>query len=152
MPIGIGGNLNLGNVKAIGKSVKTAKATSKANTIGMIAEIVGMVGTAIATKSYQKKNAKFQAEIENNLAQLSDRQIEELRNNLLKIADVNERLSVLINYLADKLGTESAIALKSNIDTNVLGAVNKQTKQIYWFLGISLAVLISIVVIKKIKK
>jgi hypothetical protein len=152
MPFGIGGNLNVGNAKAISKSVKNAKGMAKGDAVSMIAEIVGMVGSAIITKSYQKKNAKFQEEIERNLAQLSDRQREELRDNLLKIADANERLSVLINYLADKLGTESAIALKSNIDTNVLGAVNKQTKQIYWFVGISVAVLIGIVVVKKIIK
>ena len=152
MPFGVGGNINVGNAQSLSKSVKSAKLNAKADAIGMIADIVGMVGSAIITKSYQKKNSQFQAEIERNLAQLSDRQREELRNNLLKIADANERLSVLINYLADKLGTESAIALKSNIDTNVLGAVNKQTKQIYWFVGISVAVLIGIVVIKKIIK
>lgn len=139
------------NVSLKGQAPK-GKVGSKADAIGMIADIVGMVGSAIITKSYQKKNSKLQAEIERNLAQLSDRQREELRDNLLKISDSNERLSVLINYLADKLGTESAISLKSNIDSNLAGAVNKQTKQIYWFVGISVAVLVGIVLIKKIMK
>jgi hypothetical protein len=152
MSIGIGGNINLGNTQSLSKSVKSAKLKAKADAIGMIADIVGMVGSAIITKSYQKKNSKLQAEIESNLAQLSDRQREELRDNLLKISDSNERLSVLINYLADKLGTASAISLKSNIDSNLAGAVNKQTKQIYWFVGISVAVLVGIVLIKKIMK
>lgn len=124
----------------------------KGDVIGMIADIVGMVGGAVITASYQKKNAQLQQQIEENLAKLSDAQREEIKNDLQKISDSNERLSVLINYLADKLGNESALSLKNQISTNLTGAVNKQTKQIYLFVGISVALLIGIVLVKKIMK
>ena len=130
----------------------TTKPSAKGGVTEMIAQVVGMVGSAIITKSYEKKNAKFQAQIESELAKLTDLQRQEIYTNMSKIADSNQRLAVLINYLSDTLGTASANSLKSNIDANLLGSVKKDTKAIYWFVGISAIVLIGIVVIKKITK
>jgi hypothetical protein len=152
MSIGIGKNINLGNTQSLSKSVKSAKLKAKADAIGMVAEIVGMVGSSLITSSYNKKNAQYQAQIESELLKLSDLQREELRDNLLKVSNSNQRLSIVVNYLADKLGSESSLNLKSRINENLAGAVNKETKQIYLFIGIAVAVLIGIIAIKKIKK
>jgi uncharacterized membrane protein YuzA (DUF378 family) len=130
----------------------SAKAKAKADAIEMVADIVGMVGTAVVTSIYAKKNAKFQQDIERDLQKLSDEQKLELRDSLAKIQDSNQRLATLMNYLSVNLGSDSASVLSSQIDTNLTGAVKKQTKIIFWVFGLSALAILSVYVIKKVRK
>jgi hypothetical protein len=125
---------------------------SKGDAIAMASQIIGDIGVKVITTIYEVKNEKQRQKIVAYLDKLDTEQISELADNLNKINDSNARLQELTNYLnksvSDKLNTD----ISSKIYNENLGGAMSQRKKIYIAVSVTIALFLTIIVVKRITK
>lgn len=143
--------LNLTPKQASGL-VKSAKALSKADAINMAIQIVGDVGAKFITSIYEVKNEKQRQKMIADLEKLDNEQISELLNNLDKINESNARIQEISNYTSKALGNKLGQDISSTIRNKNLGKAMSNRKKIYIGIGVTLALFLTIIVVKRITK
>jgi ABC-type phosphate transport system auxiliary subunit len=132
--------------------VKATKKLNKADAINMAVQVVGEVGVKFINTLYEVKNEKKKQQIISDLDKLNNEQISELVSNLDKITDSNARIeelsSSISKFVAQKVGQD----ISGNINKQNLGKVMSDRKKIYIAIGVTLAIFLTIIVVKKITK
>ena len=134
------------------KSSASAKASAKGDAIGMVADIVGSVGSAIVTSVYAIKNEKFRQQIVSQLNEIDKRNAEELEKSLTKINDVNERIDYMSTFLSNLVANKSSLNLKNRIEDRLLGRARSDKKTIYYIVGGAIVLFGLIFIIRRIKR
>lgn len=132
--------------------VKTAKALNKADAINMAIQIVGQVGAKYINTIYAIKNEKERQQIIADLDKLDNEQISELLNNLDRINETNARVQEISSYVSKAVGKKLGTDISSRIKKQNLGKVMSDRKKIYIGIGVTLAIFLTIIVVKKITK
>ena len=130
---------------------KINKAQKLASTTDAIA-IAGEIGAKIITVSYAIKNEKQRQMIADALQKLDERQMAELGESLNRINTINAQIEFITNYVANLVGGKESERLSSNIKNKYLGGVMSERKKILIGVGVTLALFIAIIVVKKIRK
>ena len=143
--------LNLTPKQASGL-VKSAKALNKADAINMAIQIVGEVGAKFITSIYDVKNEKQRQKMIADLEKLDNEQISELLNNLDRINESNARIQEISNYTSKALGKKLGQDISSTIKNKNLGKAMSDRKKIYIGIGVTLAIFLTIIVVKRITK
>lgn len=144
--------LSFSQITDLKKIAKSSNTKAKADAIAMAVEIAGTIGSAIITTVYAVRQAKQRQQMAESLDALNEQQITELGESLQRINDVNDKIEKFTSFVSLALANKSAKDINTQIENKNLGKVKSDKKLIYMFVGISLALLIGILVVKKINK
>lgn len=132
--------------------VKTAKKLNKADAINMAVQVVGAVGVKFIETAYEVKNEKQRQKNLEDLEKLEGDEIAELIVRLNTITDSDKRLEEYTSFIANSLAKSKAKELSSGIEKKNFGSVFSDRKKIYTAIGVTLALFLTIIVVKKITK
>lgn len=132
--------------------IKSAKQLNKADAIAMASQIVGTIGVKFVNTIYEVKNEKQRQKIVADLDKLTNEQISELVDSLDKITDSNARIQQLSNSISKFIGDKSGREISSRIRQENLGKAMSDRKKIYIAVGVTLAIFLTIIVVKRITK
>lgn len=132
--------------------IKSAKQLNKADAIAMASQIVGTIGVKFVNTIYEVKNEKQRQKIVADLDKLTNEQISELVDSLDKITDSNARIQLLSNSISKFIGDKSGREISSRIRQQNLGKAMSDRKKIYIAVGVTLAIFLTIIVVKRITK
>jgi hypothetical protein len=133
---------------SLGKVDKLNKVKGTADTIAMAGEIAGQIITVV----YAIRNERERKRIADVLQELDERQMAELGESLNKINTINAQIEFITNYVANLVGGKESERLSSNIKKKYLGGVMSERKKVLIGVGVTLALFIAIIVVKKIRK
>jgi hypothetical protein len=133
---------------SLGKVDKLNKAKGTADAIAMAGEIAGQIITVV----YAVRNEKERKRIAESLQELDERQMAQLGESLNRINTINAQIEFITNYVANLVGGKESERLSSNIKNKYLGGVMSERKKVLIGVGVTLALFIAIIVIKKIRK
>lgn len=131
---------------------KIAKTANKADAINMAVQIAGDIGAKYITTIYAIKNENERQKIVADLDKLDTEQLSELANSLDKITDSNARIQQIANYVSKSVSSTLSKDISSKIEKQNLGGVMSDRKKIYIAVGVTLAIFLTIIVIKRIRK
>jgi hypothetical protein len=135
------------------KSLKNiATKTNKTDAIAMASQIVGEIGVKVISTIYDVKNEKQRQNIVAYLDKLDTEQISELADNLNNITDSNARLQELTSFLNKSVSDKLNADISGKIYKENLGGAMSDRKKIYIAVGVTLAIFLTIIVVKKITK
>ena len=127
-----------------------AKMTSqKAADLSQAAETIAAIGTAIWSTAAQIKDMKERANVEKNIALLNQQQANELNKELLRTQDINRRIEILTNAVANVRSAQTSTILSGAINLKDKAQGRKDIITTILVLGGAIAVLVAIVIIKK---
>jgi len=132
--------------------VKSAKLLNKADAINMAVQIVGDVGVKYINTIYAIKNEKERQQIIADLDKLDNEQISELLYNLDRTNETNARIQEISSYVSKAVGKKLGTDISGRIKKQNLGKVMSDRKKIYIGIGVTLAIFLTIIVVKKIRK
>lgn len=132
--------------------IKSAKQLNKADAIAMASQIVGTIGVKFVNTIYEVKNEKQRQKIVADLDKLTNEQVSELVDSLDKITDSNARIQQLSNSISKFIGDKSGREISSRIRQENLGKAMSDRKKIYIAVGVTLAIFLTIIVVKRITK
>jgi hypothetical protein len=144
--------LSFSQVTDLKKIAKKSNLQAKGDAIGMAIQVAGTIGSAIIGTVYAVRQEKQRQQMIESLDALNEQQITELGESLQRINDVNDRIEKFTSFVSLTLANKSSSDINKQIENKNLGKVNSDKKLIYMFVGISVALLIGIIVIKKINK
>jgi hypothetical protein len=147
--MGLGLNLTPSQANGL---VKSAKALNKADAINMAIQIVGEVGVKYINTIYAIKNEKERQQIIADLDKLDNEQISELLNNLDRINETNARIREISSYVSKVVSQKASQEITGRIKKQNLGNVMSDRKKIYIGIGVTLAIFLTIIVVKRITK
>lgn len=134
------------------KVAKQQKLQAKADTISMIVEVVGGIATGIITTIYSVENAQLRKQLEDQIQYLDEKQATELENSLRATQSQNNRLAFMMDFLSKVEGEKSASKIRTTIENKNLSGVMGERKKIIYIFGGIVALLVGIVIIKKVMK
>jgi hypothetical protein len=127
-----------------------AKLTSqKVANVSQAAESIAAIGTAIWSTAAQIKDMKERANVEKNIALLNQKQADELNRELLRTQDVNRRIEILTNAVANVRSAQTSTILSGAINLKDKAQGRKDILTTVLVLGGAIAILVAIVIIKK---
>lgn len=127
-----------------------AKFTSqKVADLSQAAESIAAIGTAIWSTAAQIKDMKERANVEKNIALLNQKQADELNRELLRTQDVNRRIEILTNAVANVRSAQTSTILSGAINLKDKAQGRKDILLTVLVLGGAIAILVAIVIIKK---
>lgn len=127
-----------------------AKLTSqKVANVSQAAESIAAIGTAIWSTAAQIKDMKERANVEKNIALLNQKQADELNRELLRTQDVNRRIEILTNAVANVRSAQTSTILSGAINLKDKAQGRKDILLTVLVLGGAIAILVAIVIIKK---
>jgi hypothetical protein len=137
---------------ALKKVAEKQKAQAKADAISMIIDVVGGVATGIITTVYSVQNEQLRKQLEDQIQYLDEKSASELETQLRKTQNQDDRLAFTMDFLSKLEGEKSASKIRTKIENKNLSGVKEQRKKIIYIFGGIIALLVGIVVIKKITK
>ena len=137
---------------ALKKVAKQQKLQAKADTISMIVEVVGGVASGIITTVYSVQNAKLRNQLEDQIQYLDEKSASDLENALRVTQNQNDRLAFTMDFLSKVEGEKSASKIRTTIQNKNLSGVMGERKKIIYIFGGIIALLVGVVIIKKITK
>ena len=137
---------------ALKKVAKQQKLQAKADAISMIVEVVGQVATGIITTVYSVQNEQLRKQLEEQIQYLDEKSASELENALRVTQNQNDRLAFTMDFLSKVEGEKSASKIRNTISNKNLSGVMGERKKIIYIFGGIIALLVGVVIIKKITK
>jgi hypothetical protein len=128
--------------------IKSTNAQKTAN-IAEAAKAIAEIGTAIWSTAAQIKDMKERANVEKNIALLNQKQADELNRELLRTQDVNRRIEILTNAVANVRSAQTSTILSGAINLKDKAQGRKDILTTVLVLGGAIAILVAIVIIKK---
>jgi len=133
---------------SLGKVDKLNKVKGTADAIAMAGEIAGQIITVV----YAVRNERERKRIAEALQELDEMQMAQLGESLNRINTINAQIEFITNYVANLVGGKESERLSSNIKNKYLGGVMSERKKVLIGVGVTLALFIAIIVVKKIRK
>ena len=133
---------------SLAKADKLSKVSKTSDAIAMAGEVLGQIVTVL----YAVRNEKERKRIAESLQELDERQMAQLGESLNRINTINAQIEFITNYVANLVGGKESERLSSNIKNKYLGGVMSERKKILIGVGVTLALFIAIIVVKKIRK
>jgi len=137
---------------ALKEVAQKQKAQAKADAISMIIDVVGGVATGIITTVYSVQNAQLRNRLEEQIQYLDEKSASELETQLRKTQNQNDRLAFTMDFLSKLEGEKSASKIRTSIQNKNLSGVMGERKKIIYIFGGVIALLIGVVIIKKLTK
>jgi hypothetical protein len=128
--------------------IKSTNAQKTAN-ITEAAKAIAEIGTAIWSTAAQIKDMKERANVEKNIALLNQKQADELNRELLRTQDINRRIEILTNAVANVRSAQTSTILSGAINLKDKAQGRKDILLTVLVLGGAIAILVAIVIIKK---
>jgi len=147
--MGVGLNLTPKQAQGLTKSIKKL---NKADAIQMASEIVGAIAVPLVNSIYAVKNEKLRQSIVAELDKLNAEQLSELTESQSKIEDSDARFEAFMYFFSKSVSAQKSKELSDAIKKEKLGKVMSDRKMIYISIGVTLALFLTIIVVKRITK